>query len=218
MKCSCDPIAVMLGIDDSDGATERGGRQQQGWRYPMRNNVNPTAEQADANTPPDRVERILVAVDASDAAGWAVDAAVRLAAGLGAELALVHVSDQAPRWSAYAGERATVDDSVDDATALLYRAARRVPSSMACLKLLGEGDAGREIVRAAQQWEADLLFIGGHSQGHVSQLFVLGSVADYVVRHAPCPVTTVLHPQATHDVSLRRPMPRETSMASAAVA
>jgi nucleotide-binding universal stress UspA family protein len=51
-------------------------------------------------------------------------------------------------------------------------------------------DVGRDyaqIVERAQQWQADLLVVGSH--GHTGlKHWLLGSVAERVVRHAPCPV------------------------------
>jgi len=49
-----------------------------------------------------------------------------------------------------------------------------------------------EIVLAAQEAHADLLVIGTHGRGPLGR-FLLGSVAESVVRHARCPVLTVGH-------------------------
>lgn len=50
-----------------------------------------------------------------------------------------------------------------------------------------------EIVRAARELEADLIVLGSHGRSGISHL-VLGSVAEKVVRLAPCPVFTVKLP------------------------
>lgn len=53
-----------------------------------------------------------------------------------------------------------------------------------------EGNAGREIVAEAKEWRADLVLMG--SRGHTGLTRVLmGSVAQYVVAHAPCSVEVV---------------------------
>ena len=57
----------------------------------------------------------------------------------------------------------------------------------------GAGDA---IVRCAQELAVELVVMGKHSQGFVDHL-VAGSVAEKVIRRAPCPVLVVHHPE--HD-------------------
>jgi nucleotide-binding universal stress UspA family protein len=52
--------------------------------------------------------------------------------------------------------------------------------------------AAREIAQYAASHGADLIVVGTHGYGPVRRL-VLGSVADRVVRLAPCPVLTVPH-------------------------
>jgi universal stress protein A len=52
------------------------------------------------------------------------------------------------------------------------------------------GRASWEIVRLARECGADLIILATH--GHTGLKHVLlGSTAEYVVRHAPCPVLTV---------------------------
>jgi nucleotide-binding universal stress UspA family protein len=50
------------------------------------------------------------------------------------------------------------------------------------------------IVDYAKTLNADLIVMGTHGRGPVSHLFI-GSVAERVVRTAPCPVLTVRHPE-----------------------
>ena len=60
------------------------------------------------------------------------------------------------------------------------------------------GDAWWEICLAAESESADLIVIGSHGDTGVPRIF-LGSVAERVVRHAPCPVLVVRLPdQTTH--------------------
>jgi nucleotide-binding universal stress UspA family protein len=57
------------------------------------------------------------------------------------------------------------------------------------------GIADREIVRYAREKQADLIVMGTHGYGPLKRFF-LGSVADRVLRQAPCPVMTVPPPSA----------------------
>ena len=53
--------------------------------------------------------------------------------------------------------------------------------------LTARGDARVEIVAAAEDWPARLIVMGSH--GHTgAKRWLLGSVAEYVVRHASCSV------------------------------
>jgi len=56
------------------------------------------------------------------------------------------------------------------------------------------GDPVREIVSYAAETNADLVVLGTHGRGPVAHM-LMGSVAERVVRTAPCPVLTVRHPQ-----------------------
>ncbi|MBI1847449.1 MAG: universal stress protein [Candidatus Rokubacteria bacterium] len=56
--------------------------------------------------------------------------------------------------------------------------------------LLRSGDAYREVVAAAQDEHVDLVLLATHGRGEIHRLLV-GSVADRVMRLAPCPVLTL---------------------------
>jgi nucleotide-binding universal stress UspA family protein len=56
--------------------------------------------------------------------------------------------------------------------------------------LVWEGDPGESIIEAAAAEAADLIVVGSHGRGTVGR-FLIGSVSDHVVRHAPCPVLVV---------------------------
>jgi nucleotide-binding universal stress UspA family protein len=56
-----------------------------------------------------------------------------------------------------------------------------------------EGDAATQIVRVAQDTGCDLIVMGTHGRTGLSRL-LLGSVAEAVLRQAPCPVLTVKTP------------------------
>ena len=49
------------------------------------------------------------------------------------------------------------------------------------------GDPATEIVRIAEEEQAELIVLGTHGRTGLSRI-LMGSVAEAVVRHAPCPV------------------------------
>jgi nucleotide-binding universal stress UspA family protein len=53
-----------------------------------------------------------------------------------------------------------------------------------------------EIIRAARDYNIDIIVLGTHGRTGISHA-IMGSVAEKVVRKAPCPVLTVRHPE--HD-------------------
>jgi nucleotide-binding universal stress UspA family protein len=58
---------------------------------------------------------------------------------------------------------------------------------------LEQGDAATEIVRVAQETHCDLIVIGTHGRTGLSRV-LMGSVAEKVLRQAPCPVLAVKTP------------------------
>lgn len=57
---------------------------------------------------------------------------------------------------------------------------------------LREGDPRREIIAAAEKWRAGLIVVGSHSRKGLTRV-LLGSVSEFVARHAPCSVQIVRH-------------------------
>ena len=56
--------------------------------------------------------------------------------------------------------------------------------------IFAEGDPGHEIVRVAEELNADLVVLGTHGLTGLKRI-AIGSVAEFVGRHAPCAVFTV---------------------------
>jgi nucleotide-binding universal stress UspA family protein len=55
------------------------------------------------------------------------------------------------------------------------------------------GDIREGIIDAASEWRADLIVVGSHGQRGILR-FLLGSVAEFVARHAKCSVQIVRTP------------------------
>jgi nucleotide-binding universal stress UspA family protein len=65
-----------------------------------------------------------------------------------------------------------------------------VKAGVAVEARMAHGTPYEEIVKAGKELGADLIVIGTHGRTGMSH-FLLGSVAERVVRSAPCPVLTV---------------------------
>lgn len=127
---------------------------------------------------------ILIAVDFSGPSQAALAEGVHLASMTGAGLVLVHVLPDA-------AEEARDPDSKRLAKARLdmSAAAARTKSGAADAVLL-EGDVSDALVSIARTRNADLLLMGTHGRAGIERI-VQGSVAERVMRVAPCPLLSV---------------------------
>lgn len=147
---------------------------------------------AEAGGPSGLFTRILVPVDGGEAAGRALDAAMRLALRDGAELALIAVVDTGLAYSAEAGIAPPVvlADLRREARALLLRASLELPAPLHPDELVLEGRPGRAILDGARKWRADLIVLGRARRRGLGWPLA-NTTADWVARRAPCPVLTV---------------------------
>jgi nucleotide-binding universal stress UspA family protein len=138
---------------------------------------------------------VLVAIDSSEQAGWAVDAAGRIARDVGAKVTLLHVAGIPVGVRPEVAYILPPPDSAsrEHVADLLARAADRIPEGVECEQSVSEGDPARQIIDAAKELGADLIVMGRHARGGIARFF-LGSVAEAVVRQAHCPVLTMGHP------------------------
>jgi len=137
---------------------------------------------------------ILVPVDFSPFAERALDYAVALATALDAKVHIFHCatlpSYGVPELSA-AVTASWIEQLVEDGKAALHKLAdARGASERIAGTLLRTGDARDEIVRVCEELRVDLVVMGTHGRRGVRRA-LLGSVAESVVRTAPCPVLTV---------------------------
>ena len=61
-------------------------------------------------------------------------------------------------------------------------------------KIVVEGHAFVEIIKHAKESKADMIIMGTHGRGAIAHM-LMGSVAEKVVRKAPCCVLTIRHPE-----------------------
>jgi nucleotide-binding universal stress UspA family protein len=142
------------------------------------------------------MKKILHPTDFSEGAEHARDEAIRLAKRLDAELLLLHVAVEAPLFRegplsmpevarVYATQRKWASET------LAARAAATREAGVAAAEWrLVVGDPVETIVKVAKDERFDLIVMATHGRGPLERFF-LGSVADRVIRLAPCPVLTV---------------------------
>jgi nucleotide-binding universal stress UspA family protein len=142
------------------------------------------------------MKRILCPTDFSERAAGAERQAVGLAKALGAELVLAHVGTDATLWreGLYTPEvRAVVEGQRKwAADTLTARAAALTAEGVTARAVVKVGLAWKEIVRLAVEEHADMIVMGTQGRTGLERL-LLGSVAERVIRGAPCPVLTVRH-------------------------
>lgn len=160
---------------------------------PMKNAK--TAQRATAAAPlPLRIKSILVPIDFSPPSKRALECAGTFARQFKAKLTLLHVVEPVglPEFAA-AYPLMVEDDRFLAATkSELERLARtaRVPRGSVAKILVRFGRSFHEIADAARTGKVDLIIISTHGYTGLKHV-VLGSTAERVVRHAPCPVLVV---------------------------
>jgi universal stress protein A len=150
------------------------------------------AAQAAAKSP-FKIDRILVPIDFSECSKKALRYALPLARQHGAALTLLHIVPPAYGGGEYAGFNfAELEANMQAAGEkdLAQLARDEVPAEIPAETLVRIGHPGQEVVGLARSLLADLIVISTHGRTGLKHIF-LGSVAEYVVRHAPCPVFVV---------------------------
>ena len=135
---------------------------------------------------------VLCAYDGSPAAEAALDEAIDVAEAMRARLAIVTVIEKPPPGVAAAGvdPEALAKTIEHEAADRLRAAADRVPDDVPLTTMLRIGHAGKEILKAAAEVQADALVLGTRRRGRVTaNLF--GSVAADVYYHTRLPMLVV---------------------------
>ncbi len=132
-------------------------------------------------------QRICCAVDFSDVSRLALDQAAFLARTFGSTLTVLHVHEEpAPGGDVTPSQaRRQAEDTLES-----WRAQAEFLADRPARSAMLEGSPPREIVRYAREGAFDTIVLGSCGRSGLKQL-VLGSVAEYVVRTAHCPVLAV---------------------------
>jgi len=135
------------------------------------------------------IQRILHPTDFSEIAASAQVRAQELAAQLGAELHVLHVTS--PPSSAITAELdSSLSSSSSQVRQLRARLQRTLPGGAEAVLAVRTGPAADTIVAYADDIAADLIVIGTRALTGL-RLLVLGSVTEAVLRTAGCPVMVV---------------------------
>lgn len=136
-----------------------------------------------------------MAVDESSVAAHAADVGAQLATALGAELAFVYVVDPTQTIAPESGIPAAdlIALAQEEGKRLLAGFRQRASQGRPPLEFVGVGKPASEIVKTAKEWPADVIVMGSHARRGVERV-LLGSVAEAVMRHAPCSVLVVRTP------------------------
>jgi len=135
--------------------------------------------------------RIVVAIDGSKGAGRALATTLELARLTGASVTALTVEGPLPVYAATIGEVDEVKRQKDRFFETVAADARDEAerAGVALDVEVRAGHAAELITSYAEEHGADLVVVG--HKGHFLQDYVLGSTADRVAHHAPCPVMIV---------------------------
>ena len=147
------------------------------------------------------LKNILVATDFSEPSDAAVAYGCELARSFGARLTVFHAAEKFAARSFGSDGSVFIDPrrqhdletvAHTQIDALISRENRVVlkPTTV----VVTSNRAASAIVEFARRAGVDLIVMGTHGRGAVAHL-LMGSVAEHVVRTAPCPVLTVRHPE-----------------------
>lgn len=148
-----------------------------------------------------KLEHVLVATDFSEPSQTAMEYGRTLARTFGATLHVIHIVENVFLRTAAGefgvAEAGAVMQSLEDAArkqlenAVTEDDRRELGARTA---LLSANSAPIGIVSYAKEQGISVIVIGTHGRGALSKL-LMGSVAERVVRTAPCPVLTVHYPE-----------------------
>lgn len=139
-------------------------------------------------------QKILCPVDYSNCSMSALTYATELALKDSARLYLLYVKDE--RVSDYGGLKfdAEFNHTAETVTGMEQNLRSSIPEEIRCSInveiLIREGVPFEEILKVARDNVTDLIVMGTHGRTGITHM-VIGSVAEKVLRHAPCPVLCI---------------------------
>jgi nucleotide-binding universal stress UspA family protein len=147
------------------------------------------------------IKKILVATDFGPASDTALAYGRALALQFNASLHVLHVMESAAMTAAteYGFSGLPIEYQLEMEAAAQQRTAQLLTDAdlrelSATAVVVRHNTPAAAIVDYAQTNGIDLIILGTHGRGALAHLF-MGSVAERVVRTAPCPVLAVRHPE-----------------------
>ncbi|HKM90105.1 MAG TPA: universal stress protein [Candidatus Acidoferrales bacterium] len=138
--------------------------------------------------------KVLLAVDGSRYSEAALEAMVTQRNPRDTEVLVTHVVapiSVTPPPQMAAGYTPELQNQVEEAEKLVERCAKRLrEAGFRAATEVRKGDVREEIIDAAAKWGADKIVLGSHGRSGI-QWLLLGSVAEFVARHAKCSVEIV---------------------------
>jgi len=142
-------------------------------------------------------KKILIAVDGSETSMRAADIAVCIGKQSGAHVTAVYVVDvhrlaQLPGYAAMPGIKDNLMELMfkEGSEALEEIGDKARDAGVAYERAVAEGDPGEELLKLCSDQGFDLIVLGSIGKSGLTK-FLLGSVAERVVRHAHIPVLVV---------------------------
>jgi len=140
------------------------------------------------------IKKIILATDFSDTSNEASYYALQLAHAFKAELIALHVFD-INAWSIPSHDYLATDVVVEDLEEAIQRGKNALIKlaesfGLEVETIFTEGDPGHEIVRVAEERNADLVILGTHGYSGWKR-FSIGSVVEFVIKHAHCAVFAI---------------------------
>jgi len=145
-----------------------------------------------------QLEKILVPIDFSPSDASALHYATSLARDSGATLLIAHAEEPPMAYGAGEFYVGAADAETSDAIAARLEAIVPSDASVPYTHRLLNGEPAHQIVTLAAEEHVDLIVMGTHGRTGLMRV-LMGSVAESVVRLAPCPVFTLRDP-ATYAV------------------
>lgn len=142
----------------------------------------------------EKVERILVPTDFSDCSTEAFNDAITLARQTKATLLLAHVCDPNGSPVVFVVIGPPVFPKLEIGQALDRIAHHEREKGLLIETHILKGDPSTEIVKAAEDLNCDLIVMGTHGRTGMKH-FLMGSVAERVIRSSPVPVLVVRRQQ-----------------------
>ena len=152
------------------------------------------------------IYNILRPTDFSERSEFALNLASALARDYGANLTILHVAQEPVILFTEGVIPPQPEDHLHEVRQQLERVEPADPS-VSVVHQLVEGNPATEILRVAEMTHADLIVMGTHGRRGLKRL-LMGSVAEYVMERAGCPVLTVKTPvqagMPSPDVTVRQ--------------